>query len=187
MAKKYNPLEPQVSKRTYIIIISVLVVLLALIFILAPSNKTKIYNEYKAFATDDFTNEHPYYEITYKNGLFKKGLKSVLAKEEVVLIFVSNSRCQKCVTHIGAFEKYYNQLNVDEQINKIYYYNSTKSAKDFKNFQDNVYGVSTESPQMLLYVNGEIKKRFIFDDNTSSQSINRSVKDFYLDVLDIIK
>lgn len=187
MAKKYNPLEPVVSKRTYVIIGIIIVLIIGLTIILAPSNKTKIYNEYKLYASEEFTKDHPFYEITYRNGLFKKGLKSVLNNEEPVLVFISQQECQHCVIHIGPFQEYFYQTEANLKFDKIYYFNAQNSGKDFLKFQTSVDGVREDVPQLLLIVNGKVVKRFTFNEETSIQALNRKVKDFYIDVLDIIK
>ena len=66
--KKYNALEPQVSKWTYIIIGFVIVLIIGLLIGLQPSNqeKIKIFVNYDLVANDDFTEDHPFYEVSYR-------------------------------------------------------------------------------------------------------------------------
>ena len=42
--------------------------------------------------------DHPLYQVTYD--LFKKGLKDILEKEEVVILYIGYAACPNCQTHV---------------------------------------------------------------------------------------
>ena len=181
--KKYNALEPQVSKWTYIIIASVMVVIIGLLIILQPSNQDKIFASYDPVANDDFTEDHPFYEVSYRSSLFNQGLDKILEKEDVVFLYVGSNTCQSCVAHIGAIQKYFYSENVDEKVNQIYYYNAVKNEKDFIALFDNVTGITESTPQLLLIVDGEISLKFTVQSADNAQLINSSVRQFFVDAL----
>ena len=114
--KKYNSLEPQVSKWTYIIIGFVFVLIVGLLIGLQPSNKEKIFASYDAVSSEDFTEDHPFYEVSYRSSLFNKGLDKILENEEVVFLYVGYNGCAPCNAHIGAFQKYFYSENLDDVV-----------------------------------------------------------------------
>lgn len=184
--KKYNALEPQVSKWTYIIIGFVIVLIVGLLIGLQPSNREKIFASYDLVASDDFTENHPFYEVSYKSSLFNQGLDKILENEEVVFLYIGYNGCASCNAHIGAFEKYFYSENVDDVVDQIYYFNATSNEKDFYALYDNVLGIGEETPQLLLIINGEIQLSFTVQSADNTQLINSSVKAFFIDALEEI-
>jgi hypothetical protein len=181
--KKYNSLEPQVSKWTYIIIATVMVILIGLLIGLQPSNRDKIFASYDLVANSDFTEDHPFYEVSYRSSLFNQGLDKILEQEEVVFLYVGYNGCQSCVAHIGAIQKYFYGENVDDVVDQIYYFNAVKNEKDFYALFDNVTGITEETPQLVLIVNGKIVKTFTVQSADNLQLINSSVRQFFVDAL----
>ena len=181
--KKYNALEPQVSKWTYIIIGFVIVLIIGLLIGLQPSNQEKIFVNYDLVANDDFTEDHPFYEVSYRSSLFSKGLDKILENEEIVFLYVGYNGCQSCAAHIGAFQKYFFSENVDDVVDRIYYFNATSNEKDFYALYDNVAGIGEETPQLVLIINGEIVKSFTVQSADNTQIINSSVRTFFIDAL----
>lgn len=185
--KKYNALEPQVSKWTYIIIGFIIVLIIGLLIGLQPSNHEKIFLSYDLVANEDFTEDHPFYEVSYRSSLFDKGLDKILEEEEIVFLFVGYNSCAPCNAHIGAFQKYFFSENVDDVVDRIYYFNAMANEKDYYALYDNVVGVGEETPQLLLIINGEIVKKFTVQSADNLQIINSSVKTFFIDALEEIE
>ena len=184
--KKYNALEPQVSKWTYIIIAAIIVVIIGLIIGLQPSNREKIFASYDLVASSDFTEDHPFYQVSYRSSLFKKGLDKIVENEEVVFLYVGYNGCASCNAHIGAFQKYFFSEGVDDVVDQIYYFNATSNEKDFYALYDNIEGIGEETPQLVLIINGEIVKKFTVQSADNTQIINSSVKSFFIDALEEI-
>ncbi len=183
MAKNYHNVEPKVHPLTYIAIIGFLVISLTLIVVLRPSNQEQIYTAYASTATSDFTADHPYYEVTYSGTLFHKGLDSILNSEDVVALYIGSPSCASCQAHIGAFEKYYISEGFDAYVSKIYYIDASVDTKGLTSLQE-LYpdDITSTTPQFVVFKDGVIVATFVPESADNATTINRSVRDFYLEV-----
>ena len=181
--KKYNPIEPQVSKWTYIAIAGIFVLILGLVIGLQPSNSKKVYDAYKNFASADFTEDHPFVEVSYRNKLFSSGLEKIIDQDEIVILYVGYNQCQSCIAHIGAFQKYFYSVGLSDKVDQIYYFNALANQKDFAALQTNLEGITGETPQLLVYLNGKLEMVFTVQSADNTQVINNSVKTFFEQVL----
>jgi len=184
MAKKYTHVQPKVHPLTISIIIGFIVVAIGLIVVLQPSDKQLIYNAYEAYATDDLTLDHPFVSKNYDSTLFKKGLDKLIEQEEIVIVYIGSPSCTSCQAHIGAFQKYYESLNLDEYVDMIYYFNPLDHATGFKNFMADFEEVEETTPQLIVFKDGKVFDQFEVQSGDDNQIINRSVRNFYEDVID---
>ena len=177
--KKYNQIDPQVSKWTYIIILSVFILIIGLIIGLQPSNSRKVYDAYKNVASSDFTEDHPFYEIGYRDRFLNKGLESVLEQEKFVILYVGYNQCQSCINHIGAFQRYFYSEGLDAFVDHVYYLNVANNLNDFQAFIDNVSGAKEETPQLVLFIDGQMVQSFVVQSADNTETINSSVRQFF--------
>jgi hypothetical protein len=183
MADKYNKLDPKVHPLTYVSIIGFFVLIFGIIFALQPTNKELIYLAYEPTATSDFTEDHPFYQVNYESTLFKVGLEKLITKNEIVIVYIGYSGCASCQKHIGAFEKYFYSENFDEVVSTIYYLNVLEDGEGFVKMQQEYTTVTTSTPQLLVFKNGEIIANFTVVSTEDTQLLNRSVRDFYRDAI----
>ncbi len=186
MADKYTKVAPKVHPITISAIVGFFVLVIALIIVLQPSNQQSIYNSYELYASNDFTEEHPFYEVNYKSSLFNKGLDKLIQDEELVLVYIGFPTCESCQAHIGAFQKYYESLNMSEYVSKVYYYNPMTNQQQFENFREAYTDVKEVTPQLIMFKDGEIIKSFEVQSSEDTQLINRSVRRFYEDVIELL-
>lgn len=183
MADKYTKVEPKISPITIISIIAFFVISISLIFILQPSNEALIYAAYEKTATSDFTEDHPYYQVTYDGSLFKKGLDTIIEKDEIVALYIGSPDCPSCQQHIGAFQKYYESENFSDYVSKIYYLNPIEDSQGMTELTSQFEEVLTVTPQFIIFQNGEVLATFEPESAEDTILINRSVRDFYEDVI----
>ncbi|MCK9236355.1 MAG: hypothetical protein WC225_05730 [Acholeplasmataceae bacterium] len=186
MADKYPKIKPKVHPITISVIIGAVVLITALIIALQPSNSKRIYQSYHTSATRDFTEDHPFYEVNYKSSLFKKGLDKILDQNEVVLVYIGSPTCTSCVGHIGAFQRYYNSTNFNQYVDKIYYYSPGHSPKQFETFMSDHPLVLNQTPQLILFVDGEVAMQYQVGSTEDSQVLLRSVRDYYNSMKDFL-
>lgn len=185
MADKYTKVKPKVHPLTISAIVGFFVLVIALIIVLQPTNKDLVYSQYSQFASNDLTKDHPFYEVNYKSTLFSKGLKKVIENEDIVFVYIGSPGCESCQAHIGAFQKYYDQLELNAYIKTIYYLNPSTDLTQFEEFMADFEDVKGETPQLIVFKNGEILDQFEVADETVSphltaeQRINASVRKFY--------
>ena len=187
MADKYSKVKPKIHPLTISAIVGFFVLVIALIIVLQPTNKDLIYSAYSPYATNDLTEDHPFYELNYESSLFKKGLKKVIEDEELVFVYIGSPDCTSCQSHIGAFQKYYDQLEINAYTDTIYYLNPTSDLDKFADFIFDYEGVEDTTPQFIVFQNGEILYQFEVVSATDTQLLNRSVRDFYEDVIDLLE
>jgi thiol-disulfide isomerase/thioredoxin len=186
MADKYTKVQPKVHPFTISAIIGFIVIVVALIIVLQPSEKETIYNSYELYATNDFTEDHPFTKVEYKSSLFNKGLDKIIPEEELVLVYIGAPSCTSCQAHIGAFQKYYEELNFSEYVDEIKYYDPSLNLTQFENFRTAYEGVADTTPQLIMFQNGEILYQFEVVSAEDTQLLNRSVRDFYEEVIDLL-
>ncbi|BCR36212.1 thioredoxin family protein [Mariniplasma anaerobium] len=186
MADKYTKVKPKVHPITITAIVGFFVLIVALIIILQPTNRESIYNAYSPYSTNDLTEDHPFYEVNYKSTLFKKGLKSIIEDEALVFVYIGSPDCTSCQAHIGAFQKYYESLEMDQYVDTIYYLNPSEDLDQFEDFVLDYEGVKETTPQLIVFQDGEILYQFEVVSAEDSQLLNRSVRDFYEDVIDLL-
>lgn len=186
MADKYTKVQPKVHPITISAIVGFFVLVIALIIVLQPSEKEVIYNQYELYATNDLTEDHPFTKVEYKSTLFKKGLDKIIPEEELVLVYIGAPSCTSCQAHIGAFQKYYESLNFSEYVDEIKYYDPSLNPTQFENFIAAYEGVAETTPQLIMFQNGEILYQFEVVSAEDTQLLNRSVRDFYEEVIDLL-
>lgn len=182
MADKYTKVQPKVHPLTISAVIGFFVIIIGLVIVLQPSNRKSVYNQYEAFASSYFTEDHPFYEVNYGSSLFKKGLKKIIEKEDIVVVYIGYPGCTSCQKHMGPFQRYYEELEMDKYFDQIYYYNPTKKPAHFENFMADFEGIKETTPQLVVFQDGKIIYQFEVADVEDSQALNRSVKDFYKEV-----
>ncbi len=186
MADKYTKVEPKIHPITLYSIIGFFVISISLIFILQPNNQDVVYASYETSATADFTEDHPFYQVTYDGSLFHRGLDTILKKDEVVALYLGSPECPSCVAHIGAFEKYFNSEGFDEYVTRIYYINATEDAAGMTKLMELYPEVANTTPQLIVFMNGEVIDTFEPVSGDDATLINRSVRDYYQDVIAVI-
>ncbi|MDO9628630.1 MAG: thioredoxin family protein [Acholeplasmataceae bacterium] len=175
---KYNKVEPKVHPITIASIIGFFVIVFGLILIFQPTNQEKIAKSYELYNIE-LTEDHPFYQVTYGSKLFKRGLDKIIAKEEVVVVYVGFPSCPACQTHIKGFESYFRSENVEDYTSKIYYINPNENVADFVKFQTAFPSIINSTPQLLVFIDGELVTQFSPGSSTAQTDINRSIRDFY--------
>jgi thiol-disulfide isomerase/thioredoxin len=186
MADKYTKVKPKVHPITIAAIVGFFALIIILIVILQPTNKESIYNAYSPYSTNDLTEDHPFYEVNYKSTLFNKGLKSMIEDEALVFVYIGSPDCTSCQAHIGAFQKYYDSLEMNTYVDTIYYLNPSDNINQFEDFIADYEGITETTPQFIVFQDGEILSQFEVVTGEASQALNRSVRDFYEDVIDLL-
>ena len=186
MADKYNKLAPKVHPLTYVSILGFFVIVFGIIFALKPTNQEVIYASYEATATSDFTEDHPFYQVQYESSLFKVGLDKIIDKNEIVLVYVGYASCASCQAHIGAFQKYFYSQNFDDFTQTIYYFNLEADQDGFTAFKTDFAEVTDSTPQLMVFQNGVVIQTFTPVSTEDTQALNRSVRDFYDNAIQLI-
>ncbi|MBE0700794.1 MAG: hypothetical protein IH571_03810 [Acholeplasmataceae bacterium] len=189
MADKYTKVDPRIHPLTIASVVAFFVIIFGIIVFTTPSNEQKIYNAYTLVATNDFTEEHPFYEVNYKSGFLglNRGLTKILEKEEVVFLYIGDETCESCQLHIGAFQKYFYSEGVDEVVEHIYYFNPLMDTQSFDLLRAAYPSITATTPQIIVFKNGEYLNRFAPGSATTTQAINSSVKNFFLDTLGMLE
>ncbi|MFA6801108.1 MAG: hypothetical protein WCR19_03265 [Acholeplasmataceae bacterium] len=178
MAKKYNKLEPKVPKEVTYSLLGFLVVVIVLFILLIPSKQEKFYALYSDVATDDFTEDHPFYELSYKKLIDK------LENDEYVILFIGTPTSTTAYTYIGAFQKYYEQLEVSEYVDYIYYFDPTEDEDNFVELMDQYDDIAYSAEQLILFIDNEVSVQFTANGTSDTQLINRAAKKFFDDALE---
>ncbi|MCF7931532.1 MAG: hypothetical protein K9L02_08500 [Acholeplasmataceae bacterium] len=186
MSDKYTKVEPKIHPITLISIISFFVIIVTLIFVFKPTDSTVIYKSYEPYATADFTEDHPYVTAKYDGSLFKKGLDKIIEKDEVVILYVGFAGCPSCQAHIGAFQKYYSSTGFDAYTSQIYYLNVSENPNEADALIADFPDIQATTPQLLVFHNGELIAIFEPISSEDATAINRSVRDFYEETIDLI-
>jgi hypothetical protein len=182
MADKYNKLEPKVPKEVIYALIGFVVIVLALILIIRPTDSEKFYNEFSAqTVTDDFTEDHPFYELTYKQ-LVKK-----LEDEENMVVLFGSSTSEVTVAYIGSYQKYYESTGMNEYSEYIYYFDVSDNADDFEELLETYEDLTTSTNQLVLFIDNEVSVQFVSNGTADSQLINRASRDFFEDAITAIE
>jgi len=189
MSDKYNKITPKVHPYTLAAIVGFFVVMIGLIFVFTPSNQEKIYTSYKNVAEGSFfTEDHPFYEVTYDGSLFSRGLKRIIEKDDVVVLYIGNVNCPACLSHIGAFQEYFSVEGMDDVVKHIYYLNTLEDPNGFKKLFEAHQLITANTPQLVVFKDGEIIATYaaptvIPPTQTQAQAINSAVRLFYRNVL----
>ncbi len=180
MADKYNKLEPKIPKEVIISLSIFLVVVVALFFIIRPSNQDKVYTAFSGAesVSADFTEDHPFYEVNYKQ------LVRHIENDEIVFVFIGTPDNAAAAAYVGAYQKYYESEGASEYADYIYYYNPVDDDDNFLELRETFEGdVTTSQNQLLLFINGEVSTVFVSGGTTSEQVINRAARDFFEDAV----
>ncbi len=182
MADKYNKLEPKVPKEVLYSLIGFVVIIIALFIIITPTNPEKIYSAYRTTkVTSDFTEDHPFYELSYKQ-LTKK-----ISSEKFVFVFIGAPDSEAAVAYIGAFQKYFESYDVEQYVDYIYYYNPTEDDDNFAALQESYEEFTTSKFQAALFINGEYTTKFYSNGVSDAKLMNRAVSDFYKEAVEAIE
>jgi hypothetical protein len=189
MADKYSKVTPKVHPLTVAIIAGFFVVIIGLILIFTPSNQEKIYDAYKSGSnTNFFTEDHPFFEVTYKGSLFRRGLERIIEKEEIVVLYIGTTSCAACLKHIGAYDHYFDLEKMSDFVDRIYYLDSATDLNGFKELFENYQQITAATPQLIVFKDGEILATYtapttIPPTQTEAQAINSAVQLFYRNVV----
>jgi len=175
---KYSKVEPKVHPITIVSIVGFFVIIFGLLLIFQPSNQEKIQDAYALYNVT-ITDDHPFYQVDYSGGLFKQGLKRIISKDDVVVVYVGFASCPACQTHIKGFESYYRSEGLDDHVSTIYYLDPTQNQGDFVKFQEAFPQISNSTPQLLVFIDGELVRQFTPGQSTVQTEINRNIRDFY--------
>jgi hypothetical protein len=175
---KYSKVEPKIHPITIISIVGFFVVIFGLLLIFQPTNKEKIQDAYALYNVE-ITDDHPFYQTDYNGGLFKKGLKKIISSDDVVVVYVGFAACPACQTHIKGFESYFSSEGMDDHVSTIYYIDPTQNQGDFIKFQEAFPQITNTTPQLLVFIDGELVTQFSPGQSTTQTDINRSIRDFY--------
>jgi len=182
MADKYNKLEPKVPKEVKYALLGFVALLIALFFIIKPTNQEKVYSAF-AFVTtsSDFTEDHPFYEVSYKK-LMKK-----IESEDYVFVLIGSPESEETAAYIGAYQKYFENENVDDYVDYIYYYNPTDEEDNLTTLSEDYEMVEYLNNQLVLFIDGEAVVAFEANGTTDEQLMNRATRDFFEDAIAAIK
>ena len=181
---KYSSLKPKIHPLTIAGIIGFFVVVLGLILVLQPNEQTRFYNAYMGVAvearTAGLSEKNPFSQVTYNGGLFDKGLKDILEDEELVIVYIGTPTCSVCVSHVGAFQAYFESREVNLLTDSIYYINSQADQTSVIKLQELFpESVTNVTPQLIAFKNGEVIETFEVLSSTTVSEMNLSVRNFY--------
>jgi len=184
---KYSKVKPKVHPYTIASIVGFFVLVFALILVFQPSKQTLIYRAYTATMvearTEGLTADNPFKPVSsYKGSLFNKGLEKILADDDIVILYIGTPNCSSCVSHIGAFQSYYESRGIDQFVKHIYYYNPAEDLDGFAKLQAEYAEINNQTPQLIAFKNGEIIETWQVLSSTNITEMNRSVRDFYVAV-----
>lgn len=183
---KYNQNQAKVSPITWIAIGGFFVVILALLLIFSPNNPERIYNAYTAYGVTDLSKDHPLYQVSYEGGLFKKGLEDIIEKEEVVVVFIGYAACPGCQAHVAPLSKYFDSTGMGEYVDKVYYLDTTKDLEGYNSLAAKYSQIVETTPQIALIIDGELVKIYVPAENLTATDINRNMRTFFEDSIDLI-
>ncbi|MBU1141916.1 MAG: hypothetical protein KKG64_05260, partial [Firmicutes bacterium] len=126
---------------------------------------------------------HPFYSITYNGSLFKRGLDTIIEKNEIVALYIGFPECPSCNAHIGAFQKYFINEGFDQYVSQIYYINANTDQDGMQDLLDLYIDIATTTPQLVIFKDGVIIATFEPASADDPILINRSVRDFYRDAI----
>lgn len=189
MAKAYNQVKPKVPKEVLYGFLAFVVVLFVLYLTTLQSNEAKILDIYST-TTATITEDHPFYELTYNGGLFSEGLKDKIANKETFILYIGSPFCPACVQTIGQVETFFSDDNVgvSETINQIFYYNDFvggAASGDRNDFLEGVPSIVRTTPQLLLFVDGEVVLTYTAP--AQGGNIATNVRNFFLDAKNVLK
>ncbi len=185
---KYNKNQSNVSPFTWISIAGFFLAIIVLLIVLTPNNPEKILKAYEAYGVTTMPEDHPLYQIKYEGSLFKKGLKDIIEKEEVVIVYIGYAACPGCQTHVTPISTYFTSTGMNQYTDKVYYMDVTADIKGFEALSAAHAGFATSTPQIALFINGEMVKLYAAAnaDTSTSTMINRNIRNFYEDGIDLI-
>lgn len=178
----------RISPATLYAMLGFIVVVFAIIAIFSPSNQEKIYNAYQAYGVTTLPEDHPFYQVDYDGGLFSKGVEDYITSGEPTIVVLGFASCGGCQAHITPFATYFESTGVSEFIDRVYYYDVSVDQKGFAEFQGMFPEIPGSTPQIILFMDGEIVAHYFAttENATNATDINRNVRDFYEDALELI-
>jgi hypothetical protein len=189
MAKAYNQVKPKVPKEVLYGFLAFIVVLFVLFLTTIQSNEAKILDIYSTTAAT-LSEDHPFYELTYNGGLFSEGLKDKIENKETFLLYIGSPLCPACVQTIGRVETFFTDTNVgvNDTLDQIYYYNDFlggAASGDRNAFLEGVPSIVRTTPQLLLFVDGEVVLRYTAPEEGGN--IATTVRDFFSDAKNLLQ
>jgi hypothetical protein len=182
MADKYAKVTPKVHPLTYIGILGFIIVIVGLILIFQPSEQEKIYSSYANQQNIDLTyfkEDHPFNQVKYNSSLFNKGLEDIIEDETYVLLYIGRPTCAACVNNIGAFAHFFNEFELNEYFDGIYYLNSESDVKGLTTLNEEYAQITDSTPQLIAFKDGEIIRVITLREETDRTNINQNVFLFY--------
>jgi thiol-disulfide isomerase/thioredoxin len=189
MAKVYNQVKPKVPKEVIYGFVAVLVVIIGLFLFTLESNASKIYSAYEP-TTATLTEDHPFYEVTYRGGLFSEGIKDKIANDETFLLYIGSPLCPACVQTIGQVESFFrdNNVGVDAYLDQIYYYQDFlggNATADRNDFLADFPSITRKTPQFILFIDGEVVLEYIAPAEGGNVATN--VRNFFVDARTLLR
>ena len=183
MAKSYNQVKPKVPKEIIYGFVAVVGFIIALLLFTAESNASKIYSAYSPTAAT-ITEDHPFYELSYNGGLFTEGIKDKIANKETFILYIGSPQCPACVQTIGQVETFFRDDNfgVDDYLDVMYYYQDFvggNASGDRNDFLRDLPSIIRKTPQLILFVDGEVALEFVSPAQGGNIAIN--VRNFFTD------
>jgi thiol-disulfide isomerase/thioredoxin len=189
MAKAYNQVKPKVPKEVLYGFLAFVIVLIVLFLTTLQSNQAKIFDMYSTTSAT-ISEDHPFYELTYNGGLFSEGLKDKIENKETFILYIGSPFCPACVQTIGQVETFFSDLNVgvSNVLDQIFYYNDFvggPASGDRNAFLEGVPSIVRTTPQLFLFVDGEIALTYTAPAQGGNVATN--VRNFFLDAKNLLK
>ena len=168
MAKKaYARPQHKVKPLTIIIVVGVIFIFAALIAVLIPSDKEKIYKAYTNAGSPNLQENHVFETISTSN------LAKVIDSKVPVVVFFGNTSCGSCVTEIGFYDIEFKAQGLKEPIGVIYYVDTTQmSQASMQSLKTKYAFVFEGTPELYFLNNGAIvEKRADYTVGTAAAQI----------------
>jgi hypothetical protein len=177
---KYTKVEPKIHPITLAAIILSIISVFVLVIVSQPSNSQTIYKAYDPYVTSEyFTEDHPFYQVTYNGSLFKNGFEKIVDKEEIVVLYLGFQTCPACQATVGPIQRYFNSTGFNEVVSKIYYINPTIDIKGATDLSADFPAIGVSTPQLIVFQNGQIIASYQYPENADAIQINRTIRDFF--------
>lgn len=175
---KYAKATPRVPKSVLVWIVASVLVIIGIIIITTPSNEQAIYTSYADNANEYFTEDHPFFQVNYRSGLFNKGLNARIDEEEVLIVFIGFPTCPSCQAHVGIFQRYFESEAMDQYVRNIYYLNTTVDPNGFAALIADHSEANGGVPRLLAFKDGQVIGVYQVPQEADA-NLNIAVRDFF--------